>query len=143
MEWWQWMVIGGLLLGAELVGIDAQFYLIFIGLSALMVGLADLLGIPMPLWLQVAVFGVLSLCFLYLFRQKLYDKIRGAAEGFRETISGETVSIQEDIAAGSEARIEFRGSKWTTRNVGEETIAAGSRAKVVKVDGLTLHVEAE
>ena len=143
MEWWQWMILGGLLLGAELAGIDAQFYLIFIGVSALMVGLAELVGINMPMWVQMAAFGVFSLVFLYLFRRKLYDKIRGAVEGFRETINGESVHVEEDIAAGAETRVEFRGSRWTTRNVGDGTITAGSRAKVVKVDGLTLHVEAE
>ena len=45
MTWWQWTILGGILLGAELLGLDAQFYLIFIGLSALLVGLAELMGI--------------------------------------------------------------------------------------------------
>ena len=142
MEWWQWMVVGGLLLGAELAGIDAQFYLIFIGFSALLVGLADLIGITMPLWAQVAAFGVLSIVLLYLFRKKMYDKIRGASEGFK-AYSGQTVRVSEDIEAGAEARIEYRGSKWTTRNVGDDTIPAGTRARVVRIDGLTLFVEAE
>ena len=72
-----------------------------------------------------------------------YEKIRGGAAGFRATISGDTVNIEQDLAAGSEARSEYRGTKWTVRNTGSEQIAAGTRAKVVKVDGLTLHVEAE
>ena len=71
MTWWQWTVVGGILLGAELLGVDAQFYLIFVGLSALLVGLAELLGIAMPLWVQVAVFAVFSLLFLYAFRRTL------------------------------------------------------------------------
>lgn len=143
MEWWQWMIVGGLLLGAELVGIDAQFYLIFVGLSALLVGLAELLGIAMPLWVQFAVFGVLSLLLLYVFRKRMYDKIRGHVEGFNETLSGNTVNIPSDLSPGSDARIDYRGTKWTARNVGSDTISGGSRAKVVKVDGLTLHVESE
>ena len=143
MEWWHWMVLGAVVLGAELIFVDAQFYLVFIGLSAALVGLADLLGINMPEWVQWTAFAALSLVSFFTFRQTLYDKIRGGVEGFRETIDGETVSIKEDLSAGAEARIEFRGSKWTTRNVGSDTIAAGSRARVVKVDGLTLHVESE
>ena len=47
------------------------------------------------------------------------------------------------LAAGAEARIDFRDTKWTAKNVGTETIAGGSRARVVKAEGLTLHVEAE
>ena len=53
------------------------------------------------------------------------------------------MNIRKDLAAGSESRAEFRGTKWTVRNISSEAIVAGTRAKVVKVDGLTLHVEAE
>ena len=59
------------------------------------------------------------------------------------TISGDTINIEEELAPGSEARTEYRGTEWTVRNVGARSIAAGTRAKVVKVDGLTLHIEAE
>lgn len=143
MEWWHWLVLGGVVLGAELLFVDAQFYLVFIGLSAALVGLAELMGVNMPEWAQWTTFALLSLISFFTFRKTLYEKIRGGVEGFRETIDGETVRIQEDLAAGAEARVEFRGTKWTTRNVGDDTIAAGTRAKVVKVDGLTLHVEPE
>ncbi len=143
MEWWQWMVIGGLLLGAELVGLEAQFYLLFIGVSAVLVGLADLVGMSMPLWAQVGLFGVLSLAFLYAFRKKMYDKIRSPGGGFGDSYAGESLALVSELAAGAEARIEYRGSAWTARNVGDSTIAAGSRAKIQKVDGLTLHIEAK
>ncbi|MEL7185120.1 MAG: NfeD family protein [Pseudomonadota bacterium] len=143
MAWWMWMVLGAVILGAELMVVDAQFYLVFIGISAALVGLADLVGINMPEWAQWTAFGVISLISFFTFRQTLYEKIRGGVEGFRETLDGDTIRIQEDLAAGAEARVEFRGSKWTTRNVGGDTIAAGTRAKVVRVDGLTLHVEPE
>ena len=143
MTWWMWLVLGAVILGAELVAIDAQFYLVFMGIAAALVGLAELFGINMPDWMEWTTFAVLSLIFFFTFRQTLYEKIRGGVEGFRETLDGDTVRIREDLAAGAEARIEFRGSKWTTRNVGGDTIAAGSRARVVRVDGLTLHVEAE
>jgi membrane protein implicated in regulation of membrane protease activity len=143
MLWWHWMILGAVILGAELFAIDAQFYLVFIGLSAALVGLAGLVGISMPEWAQWTAFGVLSLTSFFTFRKSLYAKIRGGAVGFRATISGETVNIRKDLAAGSESRAEFRGTKWTVRNISSESIAAGTRAKVVKVDGLTLHVEAE
>jgi hypothetical protein len=137
------MVLGALLLGAELFAIDAQFYLVFLGISAALVGLASLLGVTMPEWAQWIAFAVLSLISFFTFRKSLYDKIRGGAVGFRETLSGDTVNIDSDLAAGSEARIEFRGTKWTVRNVGAGAISAGSRARIVKAEGLTLHVEAE
>ena len=143
MTWWSWMVLGALLLGAELLAIDAQFYLVFLGISAALVGLASLLGIVMPEWAQWTAFAVLSLISFFTFRKSLYDKIRGGAIGFRETLSGDMVNVDTDLAAGAEARIEFRGTKWTVRNIGAGTISAGTRARVVKAEGLTLHVEAD
>ncbi len=137
------MILGAVILGAELFAIDAQFFLVFLGLSAALVGLAGLVGISMPEWTQGTAFATLSLISFFTFRRSLYDKIRGGAKGFRSTISGDTVNIVEELSAGSETRAEYRGTNWTVRNTGSAAIAAGTRAKVVKVDGLTLHVEAE
>jgi len=143
MTWWSWMVLGAVLLGAELVAIDLQFYLVFLGLSAALVGLASLVGIAMPEWAQWTAFAALSLISFFTFRKSLYEKIRGGAVGFHATMTGNTVNIKEDLAAGSESRADFRGTKWTVKNVGSETIVAGSKASVVKADGLTLHIVAE
>lgn len=33
MTWWSWMILGAVILGAELFAIDAQFYLVFPGIS--------------------------------------------------------------------------------------------------------------
>ena len=143
MTWWSWMIIGAVLFGAELLAVDAQFYLIFLGISAALVGLAGMFGIVMPDWVQWTVFAALSLISFFTFRKALYEKIRGGAVGFRETLAGDSVDVDTDLAAGAEARIEFRGTKWTVKNVGSTLISGGSRARVVKSEGLTLHVEAE
>ncbi len=143
MTWWSWMIIGAVLLGAELFAVDAQFYLVFLGVSAALVGLASLFGIVMPDWVQWTVFAALSLISFFTFRKALYEKIRGGAVGFRETLAGDSVDVDADLAAGAEARIEFRGTRWTVKNVGSAPISGGSRARVVKSEGLTLHVEAE
>ena len=143
MTWWGWMILGAVILGAELFAIDAQFYLVFLGVSAALVGLAGMVGIAMPEWAQWTAFATLSLISFFTFRKSLYQKIRGGAVGFRAGLSGDTVDVDVELAPGDEARIEHRGSKWTARNTGSDTIAAGARAKVVKVDGLTLYVETE
>ncbi len=80
---------------------------------------------------------------MFTFRQSLYRKIRGGVEGFKEGLEGESVVISESLAPGAGARIEFRGTMWSVRNVGKQTIDAGARASVVKTDGLTLHVNSD
>lgn len=143
MTWWSWMILGALLLGAELFAIDAQFYLVFLGVSAALVGLAGMAGLTIPEWAQWVAFAFLSLVFMFTFRRSLYVKIRGGAEGFRDSLSGDSVTVTSDIAPGRDARVEHRGSKWTALNVGDTEIASGTRAEIVHVDGLTLHIRAD
>ena len=143
MTWWGWMILGAVLLAAELFAVDAQFYLVFLGVSAALVGLGGVLGNSIPEWGQWLAFSILSLSFFFTFRRMLYEKIRGGGVGYREPLSGVSITVADDLAAGSEGRTQYRGSEWTIRNVGDAAIAAGQRAKVVRVDGLTLHVEAE
>jgi membrane protein implicated in regulation of membrane protease activity len=143
MTWWSWMILGAVLLGAEMFAVDAQFYLVFLGVSAALVGLLGLFGIAVPEWGQWLAFGALSLFFFFSFRRTLYLKIRGGGEIYPETMSGESVNIAADLAPGAEARTQYRGSDWTVRNVGAQAINGGSRARIVQVNGLTLHVTAE
>ena len=143
MTWWGWMILGAVLLGAELFAVDAQFYLVFLGVSAAIVGLVGLFGIAAPEWVQWLAFAVIALIFFLTFRRALYVKIRGGGQGFENAIAGDSIAIKEELAVGEDGRAEYRGSHWTVRNVGETSINAGSRARVVEVDGLTLHVVAE
>ncbi len=61
MPWWGWIIIGVVLLCAELFAIDAQFYLVFIGIGAVIVGLGQLLGLDLPMWGQWLLFAALSI----------------------------------------------------------------------------------
>ncbi len=143
MLWWQWMIGGAALLALEMFAIDTQFYLVFLGVSAALVGLAGLLGIDMAVWLQWSVFCILSLVLMVTIRKHIYRIMQSGVEGFRETLAGETINVAVDLAPGAETRLDYRGTKWTARNTGESAIGGGSRAKVVKVDGLTLHIESD
>ena len=77
MTWWAWMILGAVLLAAELFAVDAQFYLVFLGVSAAVVGFASLLGLNPPEWVQWLAFAIISVAFFVTFRKTLYDKIRG------------------------------------------------------------------
>jgi len=142
MPWWGWIVIGTLLFCAELFAIDAQFYLIFIGSGALIVGLAGMLGITMPAWGQWLLFAVLSIASMVTFRRKLYDMIRGGVLPMRDAVVGKSLNLEEQLPPGGTCRAEYRGTTWTVKNVGETTIASGSSATIEAMDGLTLHVKA-
>jgi len=140
MTWWAWMILGAFLFGAELLAIDAQFYLVFIGLSAALVGISMAFGISMPEWVQWLLFAALSLVSMFTFRKALYEKIRGGVPGFREGVAGEFLVIPDDLAAGQTTRAKFRGSDWTVVNEGSTSIESGTRVSISRSEGLTLFV---
>ena len=140
MTWWAWMILGAFLAGAELLAIDAQFYLIFLGLSAGIVGLLSWAGIVNPEWVQWLTFAALSLLSMFTFRKAIYMQIRGGAPGFNNGIAGEYLVVPDELAPGQQTRASFRGSDWTVVNAGEIVITAGERARIDKSKGLTLHV---
>ena len=100
MTWWAWMILGAVLLGAELIAVDAQFYLVFLGVSAAVVGLATLFGVTLPEWGQWLAFAIMSLLFFFTFRTALYNKLRSGGQGFGNNITGDSVSVTEDLAPG-------------------------------------------
>ena len=140
MPYWAWLVLGIFLLGAELTAIDAAFYLIFIGAAAIVVGLIELVVPGLPVWVQWVSFGVIAAVSMVLFRERLYNKLRGGVVGFEDSASSNVVRITEDLAPGDSIRVEHRGSTWTAKNVGTEAIDSGSDALIVSVEGLTLRV---
>ena len=72
MPWWGWIIFGALLFGSELMFIDAAFYLVFIGLAAIITGLTEMLGLSLEYWAQWMLFAGLSLVAMVLFREQLY-----------------------------------------------------------------------
>jgi len=143
MTWWAWMILGAIILGAELFAIDAQFYLVFLGLSAALVGVLGLVGISIPEWAQWLTFAAIALISMFTFRRALYDKIRGEVPGFKASVAGEYLVIAEDLEPGGEGRASFRGSNWTVINEGPELITAGMRARIARNEGLRLYVIAD
>jgi len=140
MTWWAWMILGAVLFGAELVAIDAQFYLVFLGLSAALVGLLSLFGLALPEWGEWLLFAAIALVSMFTFRRALYEKIRGDVPGFHGGVEGDFVEVPGDLEAGRSMRASFRGSTWTVVNDGHEMIAAGQRARIMRSEGLTLYV---
>ena len=142
MIWWQWFVLGALLLGAE-IAIDAEFYLVFLGISAIVVGLIGLTPTALPMWGQWLVFSLIAVIALVLFRSRIYNKIRGQAPDIKEGVGGEIAVMNEPIAPGATGSATLRGSVWQARNIGSEPLAAGSRAIVEETKGLLLLIRAE
>jgi len=143
MEWWAWIAVGAILLGSELAFVDAQFYLVFVGASAFVIGALQLAGLGLAEWLQWLIFAALAVTSMLTFRKRIYEKMRRNLPPVKAGPAGEIVTLEAALPPGETCRLEFRGASWTAINGGKTPISAGARARIARVDGLTLVVHGE
>jgi membrane protein implicated in regulation of membrane protease activity len=143
MYWWAWIAVGAILLGSELAFVDAQFYLVFVGASAFVVGMLQLTGVGLAAWLQWLIFAVLAATSMLTFRRRIYESMRRGLPAMKVGPAGEVVTVPMVLPPGETCRLEYRGCSWSAVNAGLGVIAAGSRARIERVDGLTLVVRGD
>ena len=139
MTWWGWIIAGAILLGAELSFVNAQFYLVFIGSAAILTGLATLV-VPLPEWVQWALFAVLAIVSMMTFRSRVYDRFARTSPKVDTGPVGGLITLQVSLGAGESCQAEHGGTFWTIRNDSDTPIASGTRARIVRVQDLTLLV---
>jgi membrane protein implicated in regulation of membrane protease activity len=143
MQWWAWVIVGAILLGSELTFVNAQFYLVFLGAAALLVGLLAGIGMVQADWLEWVIFAALAAISMVSFRRTVYQRLQRRLPVMPQGPAGEVLVLQQDLSPGASCRLEHRGTSWTAVNGGREPIAAGARARVSRIDGLTLIVHGE
>ena len=117
MPAWGWLVAGLGLLAIEMFVIDAQFYLVFLGASAALVGLLGLAGLAMPEWVEWLTFAALAILAMLAFRRRLYELVRRQQAPVEQRITtGDLVLVPTRLEPGQSCRVEYRGSSWTARN---------------------------
>ena len=142
MTWWGWIIAGAILLGAELAFVSAQFYLVLIGSAVILVGLATLV-LPLAEWLQWALFAVLAVVSMVTFRNRLYQRFTRTMPKVDTGPAGGVITLQVSLGAGESCQAEYGGTFWTVRNDSDAPIPSGSRARIARVQDLTLLVRPE
>ena len=143
MEWWAWIAVGTILLGSELAFVDAQFYLVFVGSAALVVGFLALCGLTLAGWSQWLIFMTLAAVSMVFFRRRIYARLRRNLPSMHQGPAGGTVILPAALPPGETCRVEFHGSSWNAMNRGPFVIEAGGRARIERVDGLTLIIHGD
>ncbi len=139
MPVWAWLVMAAMLLSAEMFLVDAQFYLVFFGVAAAIVGVLGYLGVVIPDAGQWLLFALLSVLAMLTFRKRLYQRLRKPAEGMPGVFTpGDRVQLPAVLEPGQSCRVEYRGSSWTARNVDQCPLSG--EVIVANIEGLTLMV---
>lgn len=138
MEWvWLAAMVVFLIMEASSVLLVSVWFVV----GSLVALIATLLGAP--LWLQVALFLVVSVGLLLSLRpllRKFYTpkKIQTNAPANIGKLAVVTERIDNLRAQGA---VKLSGLVWTARSVDETTVEVGSVVRVVRIEGVKLIVE--
>ncbi|MDR1045799.1 MAG: NfeD family protein [Candidatus Adiutrix sp.] len=140
-----WFILGVVFLVLE--ALTPGFFLMFFGLGAWLVS-ALTCFVPLGRNWQWLIFIGLSVAGLLIFRRRLKSVFRGRpAEDaplddpiFINQYVGREVVVLRDVVPGRPGLAELNGSNWQARTE-NQNIAAGQRARVLRLEGLTLVLE--
>ena len=140
MEWWAWIVLGAVLLAAELF-VPTDFFLAVLGGAALLVAAGTGVGILPGATFQWAAYGMLSLVLIVGARKAFRDRFGpGQLRTSSSELVGEIATGQGRIASGADGKVMLRGTTWAAHNLGDVDVQDGDRVEVVGVDRLTVQV---
>jgi membrane protein implicated in regulation of membrane protease activity len=141
MAWWIWVLAGFALLAIEMA--STTMHVGFFGLGAFIEALLVAVGVAGPLWAQILTFTIVSLVLLLLVRPFVVKKLKLSETRIVDSLIGESAVAIDTIAPSGLGKAEMRGSTWNARNIGENGLQPGQRARVERVDGLTIHIRAD
>jgi inner membrane protein len=139
---WNWMALGLVLLGLEIV--VPGIFLLWIGIAAIIVGTLTLMigGAAFWTWqLQIVLFLILSLVSAYIGKKVMASGEEESGEPLlnqrAEQLVGRTATLAEPISEGR-GRIKLGDTQW---RVNGPDLPVGTKVKVISTDGSELSVE--
>lgn len=140
-EWWHWIVLGIVLIIAELA--VPQFVLVWFGLGALLVGVL-LLAFGMSLTAQLALWTLASLSMIALWFKVFKPGAHKTRVGMSDAnVLGEVGVLTRDVEPFRRGSVRFQkplmGSEvWEC--IADEAIRANDRVRVTAIEGNILKV---
>jgi hypothetical protein len=139
IEWWYWICFGLFMLLSEALT-PGGFYLLFIGIAAIITG--ALAPFITPLWIEITLFTILSIVSITVIRKPLVARVNATTpKSMIPEFIGETATAVSILLSGKEGKVEVRGSIWTARNESEIDIAQNEQCTITARNGLLFIVK--
>ena len=135
---WVWMILGCLLVSAELLA--PGYFLMWIGGAALVTGLATAI-LPLGAALQLGLFGIIAIAAVYVGRHYFALNASSADPDLNNRAArmiGATGTVVEAIDAGR-GRVKIGDSVW---NASGADTAIGTKVRITGLDAGTVQIEA-
>ena len=137
-----YLILGGALVAIELILLSfTVFWFLFFGVGALIAATCAWFFPELGWTYTTAIFLVASLVTAFLLYRPIkrwQDKPSPIAG---HDAIGQTVDVLEDIAPNNPGNSLWSGTNWQTEVVTGDTIKAGQRAEIVRLEGIRLFVK--
>lgn len=142
MQWWHWLIIGFVLCLLELA--VPAFVLVWLGIAALFLG-GVAAAFPLSLAAQLLLWAVLSVVMVFAWMRIFGGQRSATRAGTSESGIGEIGLLTGDVMPFQRGEVLFQrpflgSDRWNC--VSSQKLKAGSRVRVVKVEGNSVVVEA-
>ena len=136
---WLGLLLLFIIIEAQSVSLMSMWF----ALGSLVALIANLLGAPV--WLQITLFFVVSGVTLALLRpvaRKYFTPklTKTNVDAMTEKICTVTVAIDNSVPSG---QIKIGDVEWTARSASGEPIPAGTRVKILRIEGVKAYVAPE
>ncbi len=135
-----WFLAGIVLIAAEVLSGD--FVLLMLGVAALAAAGSGALGTP--LWLDVVVFGVISVALITVARPVLKRRLEAAqVRTNADALVGSLAVVVSTVNAHG-GKVKLRGESWSARAYDEtQVLEPGLEVRVLEISGATAIVWGE
>jgi inner membrane protein len=138
LGFWDWFIAGGLLLVLEVL--SPGVFMLWLGLAAILVGAISIF-VDWTWQAQFIAFAVFSVAAIPLWRRLSMRVGTATDQPFlnrrAEALVGRVLTLERPIVDGS-GTIPIDDTVWRITGA---NVPAGSRVKIVRVEGTALHVE--
>jgi len=129
-----WAIFGLGLIIAEVL--TTSFFLLFFGISALLVAGLKLCGLQHTN-AELFIFTIAGLAGILVFRKKLLSSFKPTSEG-AAVDNNKEITLTHAVAQGSEAKIEYQGTTWTASNPTNTDMHKGDKVLIEKTESTKL-----
>ncbi|MGZ0188176.1 MAG: NfeD family protein [Alphaproteobacteria bacterium] len=141
--YWHWLALAGIFAGLEILA--PGVFLIFPGIAAVVVGVTILLLPELDWRLQLLLFAVLAVAFIFIGR-RIYGRISESEDHHSlnrraDRLIGDVYPLTSGMTGGR-GKVRVGDTDWLARLEGGKTddIAEGAAMRVVAIEGATLLV---
>ncbi|MCM8627519.1 NfeD family protein [Accumulibacter sp.] len=142
LEWWHWIVLGLILMIAELA--LPAFFVVWFGLGAIGLGIILLVVPDLAPWLQILLWAGLSAALVGIWFRYLRPRTVSAVGTSAAHVAGEVGVLATDLTPETRGQVRFQkpilgADAWEC--YADTAIRAGERVRIVVVEGSYIKVE--